>query len=140
MPVEYEYDRARTPVRKAPESASLAEVVDEILDKGIVIDAWVRVSLLGLELLTIEARVVVASIDTYLRYAEAIGLTPLAASPPAQQVTSGRENGQHAGRQPPTEHEVLGYLFDHPEGLQLGELQVHFNTPRQQLANVVNHL
>jgi gas vesicle structural protein len=132
MPVEYEYDRTRTPVRKTSDSSSLAELVDVILDKGIVIEAWVRISVLGLELLTIEARVVVASVDTYLRYAEAIGLTPLAAPPPGPQVTS--------GRQPPSEDEVLRYLFDHPEGLQLGELQVHFNTPRQQLAHVVNHL
>lgn len=56
-------------------SSSLAEVVDRILDKGIVIDAWVRVSLVGIELLAIEARVVVAGVDTYLKYAEAIGLT-----------------------------------------------------------------
>ena len=77
MPVQYEYDRTRTPVRKTSDSSSLAEVLDVILDKGIVIEAWVRISVLGLELLTIEARVVVASVETYLRYAEAIGLTPL---------------------------------------------------------------
>ena len=106
MPVQYEYDRARTPVRKTAESASLAEVVDVILDKGIVIDAWVRVSVLGLELLTIEARMVVASVDTYLRYAEAIGLTPLAAPPPRQQVLSGWETGQHTARQLPAGEET----------------------------------
>jgi hypothetical protein len=55
--------------------SGLAEVIDRILDKGIVIDAWVRVSLLGLELLTVEARVVVAGVETYLKYAEAVGLT-----------------------------------------------------------------
>ena len=54
---------------------SLIDVLDRILDKGIVIDAWVRISLVGIDLLTVEARVVVASIDTYLRYAEAVGLT-----------------------------------------------------------------
>jgi hypothetical protein len=54
-------------VRKTAESASLAEVVDLILDKGIVIDAWTRVSVLGLEHLTIEARMVVTSVETYLR-------------------------------------------------------------------------
>jgi gas vesicle structural protein len=135
-----EYDRHPTVVRKTTESASVAEIVDVILDKGIVIDAWVRVSVLGLELLTIEARVVVASVDTYLRYAEALGLTPLAAPPPEQQVISGRENGQRAGREPPSEHEVLGYLFVHPEGLRLGEMLAHFKTSRQQLADVVNHL
>jgi hypothetical protein len=58
--------------------SGLAEVLDRILDKGIVIDAWVRVSLLGLELLTIEARVVIAGVETYLKYAEAVGLTATA--------------------------------------------------------------
>jgi hypothetical protein len=62
-------------VEKVNSSSSLAEVIDRILDKGIVIDAWVRVSLVGIELLSIEARVVIASVDTYLKYAEAVGLT-----------------------------------------------------------------
>lgn len=67
-------------VEKAIASSSLVEVIDRILDKGIVIDAWVRVSLVGIELLAIEARVVVASVETYLKYAEAIGLTTTAAA------------------------------------------------------------
>lgn len=68
------------PVEKAaPASGSLAEVIDRILDKGIVIDAWVRVSLVGIEVISIEARAVVASVETYLKYAEAIGLTATAA-------------------------------------------------------------
>ena len=54
-----------------PAPSGLADVIEIILDKGIVIDAYVRVSLLGIELLTIDARVVVASVDTYLRFAEA---------------------------------------------------------------------
>ncbi|PIZ44214.1 MAG: gas vesicle synthesis protein GvpA [Armatimonadetes bacterium CG_4_10_14_0_8_um_filter_66_14] len=62
-------------------SSSLAEVVDRILDKGIVVDLWVRVSLVGIEFLTIEARLVVASVETYLKYAEAIGLTAAVAAP-----------------------------------------------------------
>jgi len=62
-------------VEKTIASTSLAEVVDRILDKGVVIDAWARVSLVGIELIAIEARIVVASVDTYLKYAEAIGLT-----------------------------------------------------------------
>ena len=66
-------------VEKAIASSSLAEVIDRILDKGIVIDAWVRVSLVGIEILAIEARVVVASVDTFLKYAEAVGLTAAAA-------------------------------------------------------------
>ncbi len=55
-----------------PTSSSLADVIDTILDKGLVIDAYVRVSLVGIELLTIDARVVVASVDAYLRFAEAV--------------------------------------------------------------------
>jgi 4-hydroxy-3-methylbut-2-enyl diphosphate reductase IspH len=62
-------------IEKMNSSSSLAEVVDRILDKGVVIDAWARVSLVGIELLAIEARVVVAGVDTYLKYAEAVGLT-----------------------------------------------------------------
>jgi hypothetical protein len=68
-------------VEKTNSSSSLAEVIDRILDKGIVIDAWVRVSLVGIELLAIEARVVIASVETYLKYAEAVGLTKSAAVP-----------------------------------------------------------
>jgi len=56
----------------APSPSGLADVIDTILDKGLVIDAYVRVSLVGIELLTIDARVVVASVDTYLRFAEAV--------------------------------------------------------------------
>ena len=60
-----------TPVRRAPTSAGLYDVVELILDRGLVIDAFVRVSLVGIELLTIDARVVIAGVDTYLRFAEA---------------------------------------------------------------------
>jgi gas vesicle structural protein len=66
-------------VQTSMASSGLAEVLDRILDKGLVLDAWVRVSLLGLEILTIEARVVLAGVETYLKYAEAIGLTATAA-------------------------------------------------------------
>jgi hypothetical protein len=66
-------------VEKAMGSTSLAEVIDRILDKGVVVDAWVRVSLVGIEILAIEARVVVAGVDTFLKYAEAVGLTAPAA-------------------------------------------------------------
>jgi gas vesicle structural protein len=67
-------------VEKAMASSSLVEVVDRILDKGVVVDAWVRISLVGIELLAVEARVVIASVETYLKYAEAIGLTATAAA------------------------------------------------------------
>ena len=55
-----------------PQPSGLADVIDTILDKGLVLDAYVRVSLIGIELLTIDARVVIASVDTYLRFAEAV--------------------------------------------------------------------
>ncbi len=55
-----------------PSPSGLADVIDTILDKGLVIDAYVRVSLVGIELVTIDARVVIASVDTYLRFAEAV--------------------------------------------------------------------
>src|ERR1700730_6167363 len=61
-------------IQKSTDSSSLAEVIDRILDKGVVIDAFARVSVVGIELITIEARVVIASVDTWLRYAEAVGL------------------------------------------------------------------
>ncbi|MFZ2071393.1 MAG: gas vesicle structural protein GvpA [Halobacteriota archaeon] len=65
-------------VEKAMASTSLVEVIDRILDKGVVIDAWARVSLVGIEILAIEARVVIASVETFLKYAEAVGLTAAA--------------------------------------------------------------
>src|SRR6476660_10565069 len=60
-------------VIRSPNPSGLADVIDLILDKGLVIDLYVRVSLVGIELLTIDARIVVASVDTYLRFAEAVG-------------------------------------------------------------------
>jgi gas vesicle structural protein len=63
------------PVERTTGGTSLIDVLDRVLDKGIVIDAWVRVSLVGIDLITVEARVVVASIETYLRYSEAVGTT-----------------------------------------------------------------
>lgn len=66
-------------VEKSLASSSLGDVVDRILDKGVVVDLWVKVSLVGIEILSVEARVVIASVDTYLKYAEAVGLTTTAA-------------------------------------------------------------
>ncbi|MCG8638166.1 MAG: gas vesicle structural protein GvpA [Desulfobacterales bacterium] len=68
-------------INKTTDSSSLHEVIDRILERGIVIDAWAKVSLVGIELLSIEARIVIASVETYLKYAEAIGLTATAAAP-----------------------------------------------------------
>jgi gas vesicle structural protein len=96
------------PVERAPGGTSLIDVLDRVLDKGIVVDAWVRVSLVGIDLITVEARVVVASIDTYLRYAEAMGITAPVARPPAL-VTAQREEltpGEAVAERTPPERAV----------------------------------
>ncbi|HEX9366806.1 MAG TPA: gas vesicle structural protein GvpA [Vicinamibacterales bacterium] len=71
-------------VERAAGGTSLIDVLDRVLDKGIVIDAWVRVSLVGIDLITVEARVVVASIDTYLKYSEAVGQVSPVSRPAAE--------------------------------------------------------
>lgn len=79
-------------VERVSGGSSLIDVLDRVLDKGIVIDAWVRISLVGIDLITVEARVVVASIDTYLKYADAVGLTGLVSRP--QLTESPEEEGE----------------------------------------------
>ena len=81
-------------VERAPGGTSLIDVLDRILDKGIVVDAWVRISLVGIDLITVEARVVIASIDTYLKYAEAVGITSTVARP---SLPEGGAGAQSAG-------------------------------------------
>jgi hypothetical protein len=76
-------DRERT-------STSLIDVLDRVLDKGIVIDAWVRVSLASISLLTIEARVVVASIETYLTHAGPLSLSGMSIERPVEPLADGR--------------------------------------------------
>src|SRR5436189_97372 len=71
-------------IERAAGGSSLIDVLDRVLDKGIVIDAWVRVSLVGIDLITVEARVVVASIDTYLKYSEAVGQVAPISRPQAE--------------------------------------------------------
>jgi gas vesicle structural protein len=78
------------PVERASGGTSLIDVLDRVLDKGIVIDAWVRVSLVGIDLLTVEARVVVASIDTYIKYSEAVSQVPSVSRPTAALEAGGR--------------------------------------------------
>jgi hypothetical protein len=81
-------------VERQPGGTRLLDVLDRILDKGIVIDAWIRFQLVGLDLITIDARVVVASIETYLNYASALQgatrawLAPSAASPAPEAAQS----------------------------------------------------
>ena len=84
-------------IERVSGGSSLIDVLDRVLDKGIVVDAWVRISLVGIDLITVEARVVVASIDTYIKYADAVGLTTLVARP---QLTSTEPMGvtENGGR------------------------------------------
>src|SRR5262245_47695568 len=80
------------PVERTAGGTSLIDVLDRVLDKGIVIDAWVRVSLVGIDLITVEARVVVASIDTYLKYSEAVGQMAPVAKPAALEAARTQED------------------------------------------------
>ena len=95
------------PVERAAGGTSLVDVLDRVLDKGIVIDAWVRVSLVGIDLITVEARVVVASIDTYLKYAEAVGQVSTVSRPalepavPAETFTTDQTLLERAPRTAP---------------------------------------
>src|SRR5947209_9757684 len=79
-------------LQRAPSPSGLADVLDVILDKGLVIDAYVRVSVIGIEVLTIDARIVIASVDTYLRFAEAVNRLDL-----SQTETAGIEELRDGG-------------------------------------------
>src|SRR2546428_5162485 len=84
------------PVERTSGGTSLIDVLDRVLDKGIVIDAWVRVSLVGIDLITVEARVVVASIETYLKYSEAVGSLTSATRPAIDSHVSKSGIAMHA--------------------------------------------
>jgi hypothetical protein len=134
----------RSVAQRTANSSSLADVLNVILDKGIVIDAWARVSVIGIEILTIEARVVVASVETYLRYAEAIGSTALAAAPVDERFRGYQQDGRGwsgDGRvSAPSTDEVADYLSDHPDGTRMGDLQAYFDAPRDELSDILNDL
>ena len=83
-------------LQRAPNPSGLAEVIDLILDKGLVIDVYVRVSLVGIELLVIDARIVVASVDTYLRFAEAVNRLDIAADQGLTLFTYAAEPGSRS--------------------------------------------
>jgi hypothetical protein len=114
------------PVGKRSDATSLAQLVDMILDKGIVIDRWASVSVLGLELLTIETRMVVTSVETYLRYADAMARLTPAAPPPWQRAVSGGESEHDRV----LEGEVLSALSEHPEALPPAAPQALLDAPR----------
>jgi len=89
-------------LQRAPSPSGLYDVLDLILDKGLVIDVYVRVSLIGIEILTIDARIVIASVDTYLRFAEAVNrldLTEQSRDLPelVEDLTSGVAKGKGRG-------------------------------------------
>ena len=91
-----------------PRPSGLADVIDVILDKGIVIDAYVRVALVGIEILTIDARIVIASVDTYLRFAEAVNRLDIAASDDAQGLPELMENITSGGAKSKTQGALEG--------------------------------
>jgi gas vesicle structural protein len=91
-----------------PRPSGLADVIDVILDKGLVIDAYVRVSLIGIEILTIDARIVIASVDTYLRFAEAVGRMDIAQSDDAQGLPELMESMSEGGSQSKTKGALEG--------------------------------
>jgi len=107
-----------------PNSSGLAEVIDTILDKGLVIDAFVRVSLVGIELLTIDARVVVASVDTYLRFAEAVNRLEISDNEPkglpdlVGDITSGGAKHKTKGALEAATEKVSDFLGDVDEKRQ----------------------
>ena len=90
-------------LQRAPSPSGLADVIDLILDKGLVIDAYVRVAVIGIELITIDARIVIASVDTYLRFAEAVNRLDL-----AQTELAGLPELQEEGSKKMTEGAIEG--------------------------------
>jgi gas vesicle structural protein len=91
-----------------PQPSGLAEVVDIILDKGLVIDAYVRVSLIGIEILTIDARIVIASVDTYLRFAEAVNRLDLTEADESQGLPELMESITEGGSKSKTKGALEG--------------------------------
>lgn len=101
-----------------PSPSSLADVIDTILDKGLVIDIYVRVSLVGIELLTIDARIVIASVDTYLRFAQAVNRLDLTEAGDSKGLPELLEGMTESGAKGKTSgalegvKEKVGELFD----------------------------
>jgi gas vesicle structural protein len=91
-----------------PQPSGLADVIDVILDKGLVIDAYVRVSLIGIEILTIDARIVIASVDTYLRFAEAVNRLDIAQSDDSQGLPELMESMTEGGAKSKTKGALEG--------------------------------
>lgn len=101
-------------------SSGLAEVLDVLLDKGLVIDIFLRVSLVGIELLTVDLRVVIASVDTYLRFAEAVNRLDLRAVDESKSVPDLFEKGVEGGAEQKTKGAVEGGMDAIKEKIGLG--------------------
>ena len=99
-----------------PKPSGLADVIEIILDKGIVIDAYVRVSLIGIELITIDARIVIASVDTYLRFAEAVGRLNIADQDDSQGLPELMESVTQGGAKSKTKGALEGVKDKLPGG------------------------
>jgi hypothetical protein len=93
---------------RAPKPSGLADVLDLVLDKGIVIDAYVRLALVGIEILTLDARIVIASVDTYLRFAEAVNRLDLQPQDQAQGLPGLINDLQEGGAKKKTKGALSG--------------------------------
>jgi hypothetical protein len=109
-----------------------------VLDKGIVIDAWAAVSLLGIEIVSIQAQVVVASVETYLKYAQAV--SSVAAPQVEHEKPAFQVGATGSGGSLPSEDELVDYLGENTGGLRLEQLAEHFHAPREQVEAAVAHL
>jgi gas vesicle structural protein len=104
-----------------PRPSGLADVIDVILDKGLVVDAYVRVSLIGIEILTIDARIVVASVDTYLRFAEAVNRLDIASDDRSEGLPQLMESITSGGAKSKTKGAIEGVKEKlTPDGSALG--------------------
>jgi hypothetical protein len=130
-----------------PAPSSLADVIEVILDKGLVIDAYVRVSLVGIELLTVDARIVVASVDTYLRFAEAVNRLDLRETETSgipeliENVTESGAKGKTSGAIEGAKEKLQDFLpggdddDDKDEDDDSGSRGSRARTPRKQAAS-----
>src|SRR3954451_21482289 len=107
-------------ITRAPRSSGLADVLEILLDRGLVIDAFVRVSLVGIELLTVDLRVVIASVDTYLRFAEAVNRLDLRAVDDSKSVPDLFEKGGEDMAEHETKGAVEGGMDAIKEKMGLG--------------------
>src|SRR5205085_9405026 len=105
---------------RAPRPSGLADVLEVILDRGLVIDAFVRVSIVGIELVTVDLRVVIASVDTYLRFAEAVNRLDLRAVDESKSVPELFEKGEEEGAEKKSKGAVEGGMDAIKEKVGLG--------------------